>query len=83
MQERFRRAHAQPAVDGALAVRHAFLDRAVIVRISGDTEADRAFHKSFAERILPLHGGDGERTLEAAIGFVARADPPLDSLEIR
>ena len=83
MQERFRRAHAQPAVDGALAVGHAFLDRAVVIRISGDAEADRAFHEGFAERILPLHGGDGERSFVAAIGVVALANAALHPLEVR
>ena len=82
MQERLRRAHAQAVLDGALAVGHALLDRAVVVGVFGNAEADGACHEGFAERILPVHGGDGERAVAPAIGVVALADAPLQPLEI-
>jgi hypothetical protein len=42
MQERLRRAHAQPVLDRALAVGHTFLNRAVVVGVLGYAEADGA-----------------------------------------
>src|SRR6185503_12183463 len=82
MQERLRRAHAQSVLDGALAVGHAFLDRAVVIGVARDAEADRALHEGFAERVVPIHGGDGELAIPPAKGLVALADPPLQPLEI-
>src|SRR5438128_5803593 len=82
MQERFRRAHAQAALDGALAVGYALLDRAVVIGILGNAEADGACHEGLAERILPFHGGDGERPLAAAERVLAFADPALQPLEV-
>jgi len=45
--------------------------------------AHRARHERLAERVSPVHGGDGEIALAAAIGVLALADAPLQPLEIR
>ena len=82
MQERLRRAHAQAVLDGALAVGYALLDRAVVIGVARNAEAHGAFHEGLAQRILPVHGGDGEAAVAPAIGLVALADPPLQPLEI-
>src|SRR5437868_288840 len=82
MQERLRGAHAQAPLDGALAVGHALLDRAVVVGVARNAEAHSAFHEGLAERILPVHGGDGEAAIAAPIGLGPLADPPLQPLEI-
>src|SRR5439155_24610976 len=77
MQERLRGAHAQAILDGALAVGHALLNRAVVIGIAWNPEAHSAFHEGLAQRILPIHRRDGEAAVAAAIGLVALADPPL------
>src|SRR5205085_12289181 len=59
------------------------LDRAVVIGILGNAEADGACHEGLAERILPFHGGDGERPLAAAERVLAFADPALQPLEVR
>ena len=81
MQERLCRTHAQAALDGALAVGHALLDRAVVVGIARNPEADGAFHEGLAQRIVPIHGGDGEIAVAAAIGLVALANPSPSRLK--
>src|ERR1700687_4504126 len=40
-------------------------------------------HERLAERIPPVHGGDGQIAVAPAIGVLALADPPLQPLEIR
>ncbi len=82
MQERGRRTDAQAVLDGALGVGHALLDRAVVVGVARDAEADRARHERLAQRILPVHGGDGQVAVAPAIGVLALADAPLQPLEI-
>jgi hypothetical protein len=83
VQERGRRADAQAVLDGALGVGDALLDRAVVIGVAGNAEAHGAGHEGLAERIAPVHGGDGERAVAPAIGIVALADPPLQPLEVR
>ena len=83
MQERGRRADAQAVLDGALGVGHALLDRAVVIGVARNAEAHRARHERLAQRIPPLHGGDGEIAVAAAIGVLALADPAFHPLEIR
>ena len=83
MQERLRRAHAQAVLDGALAVGHALLDRAVVVGVARECRGCTApSMKASQSGSLPVHGGDGEVAVAAAIGVVALADPPLQPLEI-
>src|SRR5262249_15057317 len=82
IQEGGRRADAQPVPDRALAIGYAFLGCAAVVGVARDTERNRALHESFAEPVVPLHGGDGERAVAAAIGLVARTDPFLHAPEI-
>src|SRR6202035_3733345 len=43
----------------------------------------RAGHEGLAERILPVHGGDDQVAVAAAIFILAPADAPLHPLEIR
>ena len=83
VQERSRSTDAQPVLDRALGVGDALLDRAVVIKVARNAERDRARHEGFAERILPVHGGDGESAVAAAIGVIAFADPALQPLEIR
>ena len=52
MQERLRGAHAQALLDGALAVGHALLDRAVVIGVARNAEAHGAFHEGLAQRIV-------------------------------
>ena len=82
MQERGRRTDAPAVLDGALGVGHALLDRAVVIGVFRDAERDRAGHERLAQRILPVHGGDGEIAVAPAIGVLALADAPLQPLEI-
>src|SRR5262249_54070771 len=82
IEERGRGADPQPVLDGALAIGDAFLDRAVVVGVARDTEADRALHESLAEPVLPLHGGDGQTAVAPAIGLVGSADALLHPPEI-
>ena len=82
MQERGRRTDAPAVLDGALGVGYALLDRAVVVGVFRDAEADRAGHERLAQRILPVHGGDGQIAVAPAIGVLALADAPLQPLEI-
>src|SRR5215831_17242418 len=67
MQEGRRRADAQAVFDRALGVGDTLLDRAVVVGVAGDAERHRARHEGLAQRIPPVHGGDGERAVPAAI----------------
>src|SRR6185312_14144459 len=83
MQERGRRTDAQALLDGALGVGDAFLDRAVVVGIAGNAEAHRTRHEGLAQRIPPVHRGDGEVTVAAAEGILALADTPFEPLEVR
>ena len=83
VQERSRSTDAQPVLDRALGVGDALLDRAVVIKVARDAERDRARHEGFAERILPVHGGDGQIAVTPAIGILALADAPLQPLEIR
>src|SRR6202035_2793346 len=83
IQEGGRGTDAAAVLDGALGVGDALLDRAVVIVVSGNPEAHRAGHERLAERILPVHGGDGEIAVAAAIGVLALADPALHPLEIR
>src|SRR6266481_2369023 len=83
MQEGGRGTDAQAVPDGALGVGDALLDGAVVIGVARDAETDGAGHEGFAERILPVHGGDGEIALAPAIGVIALADAPLQPLEIR
>ena len=78
-----RRTDAQAVLDRALRVGDAFLDRAVVIVVAGNPERDRAGHEGLAERILPVHGGNGEVAVAAAIFVLALADPLLHPLEIR
>ncbi len=82
MQECLRRAHAQAVLDGALAVGHALLDRAVVIGIFGYAETDGSLHEGFAQRILPIHRRDGQIAVAPAKRFIALADPPLQPLEV-
>ena len=81
-QERGRRADAQAVLDRALGVGHAFLDRAVIIVVARDAEAHGAGHEGLAERIAPVHGGNGQIAVTAAKFVVALADPFFHPLEI-
>ena len=82
VQEGGRRADAQAVSDRALRVGYAFLDRAVVIGVARNAEAHRARHERLAERVSPVHGGDGEVALAPAIGVLALADAPLQPLEI-
>ncbi len=82
MQERGRGADSQPVLDGALDVGHAFLDRAVVIGVARNPEAQRAGHERLAQRIAPVHGGDNEVAVAPAKRVVALADAPLQPLEI-
>ena len=82
MQERGRSTARAAVLDGALGVGDALLDRAVVIMIARNPEAHRAGHEGFAERILPIHRGDGEIAVAAAIGVLALADPALHAPEI-
>ena len=82
MQKGGRRTDAQAILNGALGVGDAFLDRAVVIGVARNPQTDRAGHEGFAERIAPVHGGDGEIAVAAAKRFVALADAPLQPLEI-
>src|SRR5260370_35398716 len=83
MQERGRGTDAQAVFNGALGVRDALLDRAVVIGVSGNAERHRTRHEGFAERVLPAHGGDGQITLAPAKRVFTSAAPPLDPLELR
>src|SRR3984957_17958118 len=76
-------ADAKAVLDGALGVGYALLNRTVVIGIARNAERDRACHEGLAQRILPVHGGDGEIAVAAAIGVVARADALFESFEIR
>src|SRR5207247_369945 len=78
-----RRADAQAILNRTLGVGHALLYRAVVIGVARNAETDRAGHERLAERILPVHGGDGQVAVAPAIGVLALADPPLQPLEIR
>ena len=82
MQKRGRRADAQAVLDGALGVGNALLDRAVVVGVARNAETDRTGHERFAERIAPVHGGDGQIAVTAAKRVVALADASFQPLEI-
>src|SRR4029077_9490326 len=82
MQESLCCAAAKAVLDRALGVRDAFLDCAVVIGIARDAEADGARHEGLAQRILPVHGGDGETALAPAIFVIALADAALQSFEI-
>ena len=82
MQKRGRRADTQAILDGALGVGNALLDRAIVVGVARNAEAHRTGHERFAERIAPVHGGDGQIAVTAAKGVVALADAPFQPLEI-
>src|SRR3984957_12331843 len=83
VQKGGRRTDAQAVLYRALGIRDALLDRAIVIGVARDAQAHRTRHKGFAERIPPVHGGDGEVALAPAIGVLALADPPLKPLEIR
>src|SRR4029453_14181407 len=51
-------------------------------RVVGRARGGGALQEGLAERILPVHGGDGEIAVAAAISLVALADPPFQPLEI-
>ena len=82
VQERGRRAHAPPVVDGALRVGHAFLDGTVVVAVARNAEAHGACDEGLAQRITPVDVGDGQRPVAPAIGGVAVADAALQPLEV-
>src|SRR5690606_6519546 len=55
---------------------------AVVVGITGDAEAHRAFDEGVAQRMMPVDVGHCERTVLPAQHRVARADAPFEALEI-
>src|SRR5207245_654582 len=69
--------------NGTLAVGDALLDRAIVIGVARNAEAHGACHERLAQRIPPIHGGDGEIAVAAAISFIALADAPFQPLEIR
>src|SRR5260370_29857600 len=73
----------QAILDRTLGVGYAFLERAVVIGVARNAETDGAGHERLAERILPVHGGDGQIAVTPAIGILAFADAPLQPLEIR
>src|SRR3954452_15297999 len=83
MQKRSRGADAAAVLNGTLRVGDAFLDCAVVVGVARNAEAHRTSHERLAERIAPLHGGDGQTALAPAKSVLTLADAPLQPLEIR
>ena len=72
----------RPFLNGALGVGDALLDRAVVIGVARNAEAHGAGHERLAQRIAPVHGGDGEVAVAPAIGVFALADAALQPLEI-
>src|SRR6202022_2708788 len=77
-----RRADAQAILNRALGVGYALLYGAVVIRVARNAEADRTGHERLAERIPPVHGGDGQIAVAPAISVLALADPALQPLEV-
>src|SRR5260370_24124659 len=78
-----RRADAQAIVNRALGVGYALLDGAVVIGVARNAQTHRTGHEGFAERIPPVHGGNGQIAVAPAISVLALADPALQPLEIR
>ena len=72
----------RPFLNRALGVGYALLDGAVVIRVARNAETHRAGHERLAERIPPVHGGDGQIALAPSKLILALADPPLQPLEI-
>src|SRR6185369_12644016 len=81
MQKRGCGTDAKAVADRALRIGYAFLNRPVVVGIARNAETYCARHECLAERVLPIHGGDGEDSLTSAIGVVSLANPPFQPLE--
>src|SRR6266403_3900259 len=77
-----RRADAQAILNRALGVGYALLDRTVVIRVARNAEGHRAGHERLAERIPPVHGGDGQIAIAPAKSVLALADAPLQPLEV-
>src|SRR5262245_19603589 len=68
------RAAAQPLVDGTLRIADAWLRRAVVVAVAGDTEAFGSRNEGLADLVLPIEVGDRNVAVAAPVKIVAVAD---------
>ncbi len=82
MQEHPRGAAPPALVDGALKIADAFLLAVVVVGVAGDADALGAVHERLADRMKPIHVGNGDVAFAAVHPFVGQADAPFAALEI-
>ena len=82
MQEGGRGADPPAAINRALHIGHAFLDRTVVVGIARNAERDGALDEGLAQGVAPIHVGDGEIAGPSAEAVVAAAEPALEPLKV-